>query len=277
MGDTAGRTNERTSRGEPALTAAGTTLSNREREIMAMLADGASGAEIAERLTLSPQTVRTHIRNAMSKLSASSRAQAVALAVKRREIDWPATGAKAKHAGRAPAGGNRAGNDAHSSLAPDKVDATLAALLPGIVSLYEVEGGAIFVADEGGLSLRRSAMLGHEGSIDRGEYPERVRLGKGPLGRAALRRRANLVHGLKSRQQARGRTTICAPMIASGTLVGVICLTTRPGKLVGRSELLLLQAFANRVGEVLLAPDQDQRRRLQSAFEGFRASSPGAA
>ena len=66
---------------------AGAPLSTREREILGLLAGGVSGAQIAESLVLSPETVRTHIRNAMAKLGASSRAQAVALAVKRHEIE----------------------------------------------------------------------------------------------------------------------------------------------------------------------------------------------
>ena len=65
----------------------GAPLSTREREILGLLAGGVSGAQIAESLVLSPETVRTHIRNAMAKLGATSRAQAVALAVKRQEIE----------------------------------------------------------------------------------------------------------------------------------------------------------------------------------------------
>src|SRR5688572_28902587 len=61
-------------------------LSNREREVFELLAEGLSGAQIAARLVLSPETVRTHIRNAMGKLGASTRSQAVVLALRRREI-----------------------------------------------------------------------------------------------------------------------------------------------------------------------------------------------
>ena len=66
---------------------AGRPLSDREREILTLLADGLTGAEIAERLYLSPETVRTHIRNAMSKLGASTRAHAIAIALRRHEIN----------------------------------------------------------------------------------------------------------------------------------------------------------------------------------------------
>ncbi len=61
-------------------------LTKREREILSLLAEGLSGAQIAGELVLSPETVRTHVRNAMAKLGASTRSQAVALALKSNEI-----------------------------------------------------------------------------------------------------------------------------------------------------------------------------------------------
>ena len=42
------------------------SLSKREREIMDLLAQGLTGEQVAERLFLSPETIKTHIRNAMS-------------------------------------------------------------------------------------------------------------------------------------------------------------------------------------------------------------------
>jgi len=60
------------------------TLSPREREILHLLADGLTGQKIAEQLFLSPETVRTHVRNATAKLGAKTRVQAVALAVRER-------------------------------------------------------------------------------------------------------------------------------------------------------------------------------------------------
>jgi hypothetical protein len=71
---------------------------------------------------------------------------------------------------------------------------------------------------------------------------------------------------------ARGRTTIAAPMAPGGHLLGVICLTTRPSRLTGRGEMLLLQAFATRVGEVLLGSESERTPRLKEALERFRAS-----
>lgn len=55
-------------------------LTEREREVMALVAEGLSNAEIAERLFLSPLTAKTHVSRAMVKLHARDRAQLVVLA-----------------------------------------------------------------------------------------------------------------------------------------------------------------------------------------------------
>ena len=57
-----------------------TALTDREREIVALVATGMSNAEIADQLTLSPLTVKTHANHAMTKLGARDRAQLVVLA-----------------------------------------------------------------------------------------------------------------------------------------------------------------------------------------------------
>jgi DNA-binding NarL/FixJ family response regulator len=57
-------------------------LSPRERQILDLLAEGLTGHAIAEQLVLSPETVRTHVRNATTKLGAHTRVQAVALVVR---------------------------------------------------------------------------------------------------------------------------------------------------------------------------------------------------
>jgi DNA-binding NarL/FixJ family response regulator len=62
------------------------TLSRRESEILTLLAQGLTGEEIAKRLVLSPETVRTHIRNAMDKLDARTRTEAVVKALDQEEI-----------------------------------------------------------------------------------------------------------------------------------------------------------------------------------------------
>jgi DNA-binding CsgD family transcriptional regulator len=257
----------------PTRRVAGAPLSTREREILGLLAGGVSGAQIAESLVLSPETVRTHIRNAMAKLGASSRAQAVALAVKRQEIEPHAEVADGQPGHPAPApvptsgGGARA--RARAALAAGESDAMLAALLSGLVSLYDVEGGAVFLADEDGLAMRRAAVMGEDDQPASVRAPERISVGEGALGRAALERRAQLVHGSESYGTDHGRTSICAPMVATGRLVGVICLTTRPSRLTGRTELLLLQAFSNRVGEILVVGSSDEAS-LRESLERFR-------
>ncbi|WP_406194050.1 response regulator transcription factor [Kitasatospora sp. NBC_01560] len=57
-----------------------TALTAREREVMVMAAAGLSNEEIAERMYVSPFTVRTHVHRAMAKLDARDRAQLVAIA-----------------------------------------------------------------------------------------------------------------------------------------------------------------------------------------------------
>ena len=52
-------------------------LTDREREILGMIALGRSNAEIAEELVLSPKTVSNHVSNMFSKLQVVDRAQAV--------------------------------------------------------------------------------------------------------------------------------------------------------------------------------------------------------
>jgi RNA polymerase sigma factor (sigma-70 family) len=56
-------------------------LTEREREIVAWVATGRSNHEIAERLVVSPDTVRTHVSRAMVKLQARDRAQLVVFAL----------------------------------------------------------------------------------------------------------------------------------------------------------------------------------------------------
>ena len=66
------------SMGPPKL---GHDLSAREREVLALVVKGLSNDEIAERLVISPFTVKNHVKACNSKLGAANRAQAAALAV----------------------------------------------------------------------------------------------------------------------------------------------------------------------------------------------------
>ncbi|MGI8615198.1 MAG: LuxR C-terminal-related transcriptional regulator [Actinomycetota bacterium] len=56
------------------------TLTGREREILAALADGATTSELAEELGISPATVQTHVKNILSKLGVHSKVEAVGTA-----------------------------------------------------------------------------------------------------------------------------------------------------------------------------------------------------
>jgi DNA-binding NarL/FixJ family response regulator len=57
-------------------------LTQRERDVLRLLADGLSNEEIGKRLFISAETVRTHIRKAMGKLDADTRTEAVARALR---------------------------------------------------------------------------------------------------------------------------------------------------------------------------------------------------
>jgi DNA-binding CsgD family transcriptional regulator len=230
-------------------------LTPREREILGALAEGMSGAQIAEHLVLSPETVRTHVRNAMSKLGASTRSQAVALALQHGQITADAEAAAIP-----------------TEAAPEDPAAGLATMLAGLVSLYDVDGGAVYLTEEDGLSLRRVS------AAERGttplDLPEEVALGDGALGRTALERRAQLVRGPRGEGSGRG-ALIAAPMIGGGRVLGVIALAARASRPIGRNEMLLLQAFANRVGEVVQAGGEGVADRLDRAMQRFQASWSG--
>jgi len=58
-------------------------LTDREREVLALLVEGLSNNDIATQLVISPATVKTHISNVFSKLGVTSRVEAVRLALER--------------------------------------------------------------------------------------------------------------------------------------------------------------------------------------------------
>jgi DNA-binding NarL/FixJ family response regulator len=62
------------------------SLTQRERDVLRLLADGLANDEIGRRLEISPDTVRTHVRKAMTKLEADTRTQAVATALRQHMI-----------------------------------------------------------------------------------------------------------------------------------------------------------------------------------------------
>jgi PAS domain S-box-containing protein len=64
-----------------AIGSASSVLTKREREVVTLIAMGLETDQIAEQMNISPETVRTHVRNSMSKLGAHTRAQLVAIAL----------------------------------------------------------------------------------------------------------------------------------------------------------------------------------------------------
>jgi DNA-binding CsgD family transcriptional regulator len=226
------------------------SLTQRESQILSLLAAGRSGAQIADELVLSAETVRTHVRNAMSKLGATTRSHAVALALRRGEIG---------------AGSMAAPRDERSR--PDHFSAETSAALQrtvgGLVTLHDVDGGGVYLLEKDGLSLRRIAVTETLGI----ELPALIALGDGTLGRTALERRPQCQEGVGSSRA----TLMAVPIMASGRLLGVTALGARISRPISRSELLLLQAFSNRVGE-LLATGGDITRPLLRALEQFRTS-----
>jgi len=56
-------------------------LTSREREILQLLAEGMSNADVAAQLVISQETVKSHVRHILAKLEADTRTQAVAIAL----------------------------------------------------------------------------------------------------------------------------------------------------------------------------------------------------
>jgi DNA-binding NarL/FixJ family response regulator len=63
-------------------------LTDRERQVLTLLARGYTGEEAARELEVSAETVRAHVRNAVTKLHARTRLHAVVIAIQRGEISF---------------------------------------------------------------------------------------------------------------------------------------------------------------------------------------------
>jgi two-component system, NarL family, response regulator LiaR len=66
--------------------APGHDLTDREREVLALMVEGLNNTEISERLIVSRSTVKFHVSNILSKLQVSSRTEAVAMALQQRLV-----------------------------------------------------------------------------------------------------------------------------------------------------------------------------------------------
>jgi two-component system, NarL family, response regulator LiaR len=64
----------------------GLDLTEREREVLALMIEGLNNTQIAGRLTVSPSTVKSHVSNILSKLGVASRTEAVTLALRSRIV-----------------------------------------------------------------------------------------------------------------------------------------------------------------------------------------------
>jgi len=62
--------------------APGLDLTEREREVLALMVEGLNNVQIAGRLTVSPSTIKSHVSNVLSKLGVASRTEAVTLALR---------------------------------------------------------------------------------------------------------------------------------------------------------------------------------------------------
>lgn len=233
-------------------------LSSRESEVLALLADGMSGAAIAERLVISPETVRTHVRNAMEKLGAATRSQAVGIALERGDI-------RSERSTMAEPTAAAGAED------PAARDATLKALLAGLVTLPDVESATIYLVEQDRLSLRTIARVDAAGIRPRpaGDDRDLIHLGEGGIGRVALEGRSELIGG-----ESLGESVIATPMTHAGHLDGVLGVGLRASRPAGRREVLLIEAFGRRVAEILTASG-DARADLRLALQRFRVSWAG--
>jgi DNA-binding CsgD family transcriptional regulator len=234
-------------------------LSARESEVLALLAVGMSGAAIAEQLFLSPETVRTHVRNAMEKLGATTRSQAVAIALDRGEIAGDRSGAPVPTEPVKPDEG------------PEIREATLRAMTAGIAKIPDIDTAVLYLAEEDGMALRLIARAGAKGLERVDATAARVHLGEGKVGRVALEARTELL------SESPFSPVIAAAMQRNGRLVGVLCVGARSSRPTSRRELLLVEALGNRIAEVLGSGD-GIAPGLRGALERFRVtwSGPGS-
>jgi DNA-binding NarL/FixJ family response regulator len=71
------------------VTCSNTSLSSREREIVRLLVLGEANKEIANRLGITEQTVKSHVKNILAKLQVRDRTEAVTVALRRGIVHLP--------------------------------------------------------------------------------------------------------------------------------------------------------------------------------------------
>ena len=64
----------------------GLDMTEREREVLALMVEGLNNTQIAGRLTVSPSTIKSHVSNILAKLGVASRTEAVTLALRNRIV-----------------------------------------------------------------------------------------------------------------------------------------------------------------------------------------------
>jgi len=74
---------------QPKVQPLGHDLTERERDVLALMVTGMNNSEIAEKLVVSRSTVKYHVSNILSKLQASSRTEAVAYALQQNLLNLP--------------------------------------------------------------------------------------------------------------------------------------------------------------------------------------------
>lgn len=74
-------------RSEPLLSQ---PLTNREQDVLALMVEGLTNPQIAERLMVSRATIKTHVSKILAKLGVTNRLEAVSKALEHRLVDWPA-------------------------------------------------------------------------------------------------------------------------------------------------------------------------------------------
>jgi len=61
-------------------------LTDREREVLALMVEGLNNTQIAEKLTVSPSTIKSHVSSILSKLGVTTRTEAVTLAFRHKLV-----------------------------------------------------------------------------------------------------------------------------------------------------------------------------------------------